>query len=702
MARRVDGNDCRWDEAGLRYRAMREIVFLVVFSVVASGVVRAQADSIPSDTLPRASLRPITVSAVRSEAPLRTVPYAVATVDGDELRRGRATLGLDEALVTVPGVLVANRYNYALDQRVSIRGFGARSAFGVRGIKILLDGIPQTLPDGQGQLTNIDLSQVGQIEILKGPSSSLHGNASGGVISLSSDLAIPGRVTPAVRVTAGAFDLLKWSAAAATPLGPGALYAAVSRTTVDGHRMHSRADVRHFQARVLQPVGQRTRVAALAYITDMPTAQSPGALTAAQFDSSVTLADPRNVNADAGKAVTQTLGGVSVSHATGGGGAVDVAIYGLRRDLENPLSFAFIDLDRWAYGVRGSAQLPFRAGGHTHTLTVGVDAQWQRDDRLNFTPDRDAVTLNQFERVFELGPFVQARIALGDRVTLTSGIRYDRIAFDLDDRFLSDGDASGDEVMDAVSWSGGITVDVHPTLVPYLGVASAFETPTTTELVNRPEGGGGLNPQLGPQRTVNVEAGVRGEAGIVTYNLAAFYADVQDGLIPFEVPSEPGRQFFRNVGASRHAGVEIGTTLRPHRALRLVGAYTFAEYQFTDFTTEDGTFDGNDIPGVPPHHLYVSLRYAAPVGLWAATDYTHTAAYAVDDENTAENAAWWTADVRVGWDGRIAGWRVAPYLGVLNLFDERYAGSIVVNAFGGRYFEPAPGRNLFVGAQVGR
>lgn len=661
---------------------------------------QAPPDSASRDSLPRATLAPVTVTVSRTPAALTRLPFAVATLDGVEFRRGRATAGLDEALAVVPGVAVSNRYNYALDQRISIRGFGARSAFGVRGVKVLLDGIPQTLPDGQGQLSGVEAAVVERVEILRGPSSSLHGNASGGVISLFSDPGVPERTAPSGRVTAGAFGFRKWMIETAAPIGTGALRVTGSRTLVGGHREHSEADVRYGRVHFSQLLGARTRMTVLAHLTDMPRAENPGALTATEFAADRGAAAPANVTADARKAVTQFQGGASLARELGGGGLLDVSAYVLRRDLENPLTFAAIDVARWAYGIRASATLPAWDPGVPVSVTVGLDAQRQRDDRRNQTPDLSAVTLDQLEWVTELGPFVQAQVTPHPRVTVTGGVRYDRVAFDVTDRLAADGDASGNEVMDAVSWSLGAVLDAHPAAAPYASVATAFETPTTTELVNRPEGGGGLNPMLAPQRATNFELGLRGRAGtVLAYRIAAFQADVEDGLISFEVPTEPGRSFFRNVGASRHRGVEIGVTI-PTDPLVVRGAYTYSDYRFRDFVTEDGVFDGNRLPGVPEHRLYWSLRAAAPLGLWAAVDNTHASAMVADDANTAESAGWWTADLRLGWTGRLGRARVEPFVGILNVFDERYASSVVVNAGFGRYFEPAPGRNAYFGLEV--
>lgn len=659
-------------------------------------------DTTRADTLPRATLPPLTVSATRSVGDPARWPFGVATVFGDEIRRGRATLGLDEALVTVPGVLAANRYNYALDQRISIRGFGARSAFGVRGVKILIDGIPQTLPDGQGQLTNLELSDAERIEVLRGGASALFGNASGGVISIRTRLGAPERVTPGARVRVGSHGLFKWHASMTAPNGDGAVQASVSRTVIGGFREHSRAELRHVSVRVAQPVGAATQLSLTARADDDPTLENPGALTRAELDAAPGSADPRNVAADAGKAVSQAQIGLALRHSPSPDHAVEVAVFGVRRDLENPLAFAQIGLDRWAYGMRSSAVLPIpvAAGGD---LTLGLDAQWQHDARENYTPDGATLELDQIDRVNELGPFARARLAVGAGVSVSAGARFDQVRFEVNDRFTDDGDQSGDRTLRAVSWTGGVTVDRGTAVRPYLGVATSFETPTTTEFINRPDGQPGLNPDLEPQRALHVELGVRGvlERWGVDYEVAGFWVDVDDELVSVESPVQPGRTVFRNAGSATHRGVEVSASALVLPRLRAVLAYTLADYRFDEFVSDGNTLDGNRLPGIPVHRAHVSLRYYDPSGLWAAWDQTLSSSLYADDLNTATAAGFALSTLRVGWDGALGPWQISAFGVVENLLDDQYVSSVVVNAFGGRFYEPGVGRAFVVGAEIG-
>lgn len=547
-------------------------------SIVASAIsavlaVQAGADSARADTF---RLAPVIVSVTRSATALANVPYSVSVIHRDEIARGRATAGLDEALVTVPGMLVSNRYNPAQDHTLSIRGFGARSAFGVRGVKILLDGIPQTLPDGQGQLSNVDLADVARIEVLRGPSSSLYGNASGGVVSLWTDQQPQERLVGQGRVAAGAYGFLKWQGSVATPVGAGSASLSVSETILDrGYRQHSAADTRRVSARLTYPLATRTRVTLHGLVADSPWLEDPGAVdtTALKSDSTRRLANPNNRSEleggtlrprGAGKEVTQAQGGLALRHDLAGGGSLEVSGFLLRRTLENPIAATYIEIGRWAYGSRATVSLPGAIGPMPHVFTAGLDAQWMRDDRQNYSPDRPTLpppqlTRDQLELVTELGPFVQSRLGLGGLASLTVGARYDRVAFRAVDAFLTDGDDSGERVMAAFSASAGVVLEGASFARPYLNVATSFETPTTTELANRPTGPGGFNPALEPQQAVNYELGVRGRvSGVGEYAVAAFHADVEDELTPFEVPGDPGRRYFQNAGSARHRGVEQG------------------------------------------------------------------------------------------------------------------------------------------------
>ena len=658
----------------------------------------------PDSTRP-VSLPAVTVAVTRTETALERLPWAVQIVDPAVVARGRPAWGMDEVLGEVPGVFVANRHNFSVDQRLSIRGFGARSAFAVRGVKVVLDGIPLTLPDGQGQLTTVDFGAVQRIDVLRGTASSLFGNAAGGVLDIRTQQT--GVVGPAGRgrLLLGAFDRhlrrtwSKWQIESNFAMGQGSGRVSASRLVYDGERDHTAADLLMLSGRAAVPLGGSWALTLLGDVGHTPVADNPGALTAAELQANPDAAAPLNVARDAGKAVSQVQGGVSLRGMPLGYN-LTFGAFGLTRDLENPLPQALIGLDRRAAGLRLAVR---RA-----VWTAGLDAQWQHDDRREYswTPDNrpDTLTRDQLEQVSEIGPFAQLAFDVSPSLTLTAGLRHDAVRFKVTDHFLNDTvDNSGARTYAATSGSAGIAWIPARGLTFFANVGTSFETQTTTELNNQPPpGGGGFNLDLEPQRATSFELGARGNWDPVTWSAAAFVADVRDELIAFEDTLVPGRRYYRNAARARHQGLELGATIRPADGLALVLAWTVSDFHYDEHAVGAAILDGKAIPGIPRHGVRASVRLepAWARGLWSVLDVNHTSGYFVDDTLDMRTAAWTAADIRLGWNGRLGDWSVAPFVAVQNLFDLAYVSSVVINAARGRYYEPAPGRSAYVGVEI--
>jgi iron complex outermembrane receptor protein len=674
-----------------------------------------------SDTLPVAQLPEITVT--RAPEPLERVPYAVGVLDRTDLQRAQPTLGLDEALNNLPGVVVSNRYNFSLDQRISIRGFGSRSNFGVRGLKILLDGVPQTLPDGQSQLTNVDFADLARAEVLRGASSSLYGNASGGVISFQTERAAPGRFAQRIRLQGGSGDresdgFYKWQSWTSARAGNISGTLSVSQFKADGFRQHSAAEFRQLNGGLDYALSSSTLATLRLSLADNPRAQNPGALTFSEYAANPDSAAANNIRRGADKDAQQHQLAFGLRHFDEAGNEFEGTVFGLLRDLANPLAAppffgappnagTYVAIDRVVGGARGSLTRRLGTRERAPRLTAGFDLQRMRDDRENFVSDAGAPTttvlLDQREKVTELGPFAQVQWSPQPEVMLSGGVRYDWVRFDLDDRFITDGDDSGARTMAALSGNVGVSWSSSQAFVPYLNVSTAFETPTTTELVNKPDGSGGLNPDLGPQRAVNYEVGARGRPmSEVSYSVALFLGRITDAIV--QGPEVGGRAFFRNAGKTHNNGAEVGVSVAPIPAVTLHGAYTYARYRFAEYVLGDTlSLEGNRLPGVPEHFWRFGLRTSLPSGLYLDADHTISTSVPADDVNTPELIvpAWSVTNARLGWEGQLGSLEVGPFLGVNNLLDRQYVGSVTLNGVGGRVYEPAPGRVIYFGAELG-
>ena len=664
-------------------------------------------------------LRPVVVEVGRGahRSPL-DLPFAVTVQTPDSSRPGQRHLSLDETLLLIPGLTVSNRNNPSQDPRISIRGFGARSAFGVRGIRVLRDGIPLTLPDGQTPVDYLDLESVGRVEVMRGSASSLYGNAGGGVVDLRTSEPLPVPISGAVRLLSGAFrsrKLVLKTSGAAEGLG---YQANVARTESDGYRDYSRQRMTNGFARVsLDRVGGSYALQWLGL--DTPVAQNPGALTRAQFETNPRLADPLSIRKSARKAVTQSQFGVTARRA-GSRGELEASAYAATRSLDNPLAFAIVDVGRATSGGSLRATLPFSSLGSDHRLTVGAELQLQNDLRRNFANcnnippptaptatcpalgvERGALTLDQREIVSSVGSYVREELQLGERYILTASARADAVRFQVKDRMITatNPDDSGRRVLDAVSPMVGIVARLAPSHSAYANVSSAFETPTATELGNQPSGAAGINRDLKPQRSTTYEVGVKGVgASGVQYNASLFATGVHDELIPFDIPLGGGRRYFRNAGRTSRRGAELGLGVAV-RSLELGGAYTYANYRFTDFTVDTAHYAGNRIPGIPRQTLQASAALRSAIATFV-TEATLADKMAVNDANSERAPGYALFNARIVTSGTFGFSGAELTVGAQNLFNTRYVSSVSVNAAGGKFFEPGSQRSVYVGVTL--
>jgi iron complex outermembrane receptor protein len=674
----------------------------------------------PPASPPQTTLPPVEVTVTRDAArPTLDLPYAISRVDPDSARPALRHISFDEMLLALPGVTVANRTNPTQDPRISIRGFGARSAFGVRGVRIVRDGIPLTLPDGQTPIDYLDLESVGRIEIIRGSAGSLYGNAAGGVVEVRTADPPVDPIAGRVSGFGGSYALKRWAGAAGGTAGRVRYQGDLSRTEQNGFRRYARQQSTSGTGRALLS-GDAGELALTYTGYDTPTAQNPGALTSAEMAADSRAADPAQIRKRTRKAVQQSQLGLTGTHRSPGGMEWSASANLGWRTLDNPLTFAIVGVDRTTSGGTARVTVPMKVFGLDHRLSAGIDAQFQDDDRRNFancnnsppltTPtatcptvgrERGVVQLDQRERVSGYGPYLRDEIAFLERYRLTLGARADYVRFRIDDHLITstNPDDSGDRRLHAVSPLVGVVARLGAQHSAYVSVSTAFETPTATELANKPDGSAGINPTLDPQYATTAEAGVKGlVGGRVRYDASLFTTRVRDELIPFEVPGGAGRRYYRNAGSTRRRGAELGLTAS--LGVATVGAsYSYSDFFFRDYVAGTSDFGGNRIPGVPIQQLQGYATVARRGWFVTLEGQTQGGMY-MDDANTLRSAAWEVVNARTG--GRIALGNVAftPTLSVANLFDRAYAGSIVVNAAAGRYYEPAPGRTVYAGVSI--
>jgi iron complex outermembrane receptor protein len=652
-------------------------------AILALGATMASAQ----DSLARRLPPVVTVTRDVGRSPL-DLPYAISILRPDSVAPGQTHTAVDQTLGYLPGVTVANRTNPSQDARISIRGFGARSQFGARSIRILRDGMPLTLPDGQTPTDYLDLESVGNIEVIRGAAAALYGNAAGGVIDLRST---PAPATPfavQARSWAGSDDMRRYVGLFGGSVGSSTYIGNIGRTTSDGYREYGRQRLTNAFVRGTTSFAG-TDFALDGMGLDMPVAENPGALTLAQVDSAPQQADRASVLKKARKAVHQVQLGLTATRPLPRDGELTAQVYGGTRSLANPLTFAIVGIDRRQSGASARATLPLTVQHVVNRISVGVDAQWLDDARKNWancngltnpttacpasSAEKGALSLDQRELVNGLGSYLRDEFEIG-RVRATAGIRTDQVRFQVRDAFLADGrDDSGERTMRAVSPMIGIAARLTPLHSLYANVGSAFETPTTTELGNQADGSAGLNRELKPQYSTTYEIGGKGlAASRLRYDLALFVTQVRDELIPFEVPGGQGRTYYRNAGRTRRGGAEaeLGTDVGP---LSLLGSYTYSHFRFVDFVNGSAQYGGNVIPGVPAHQAQLAATWHLRRGFVVAEGIAKSRVFA-NDANAAAAPGFAILNVRAGSATAFGPARLTPIVGVQNLFDRHYVG----------------------------
>jgi iron complex outermembrane receptor protein len=635
----------------------------------------------------------VTIEAARVAETEGSAPFAV-TIQRRTPEEVALTPGtsLDDILRPLNGIWVNNRHHFALGERISVRGAGYRSNFGVRGVQILYDGLPLTLPDGQAFTDVVDPAVIRRAELIRSPASVFWGNGSGGVLFLSSR---PAAETPSLRarVQGGSFGQWQGLLEGTGTSGAWRYHGYASGVQQDGFRAHSQGYRLRGGATLSRALGPRTSLRVVAR-GDAQDTENPSSLTLQQFRENPSQARPLFQRFNSGKTSEQGQLGVTLDHDFEGATFSATAHY-LHRSLDNPLPFGYVTYARNSGGGRFTLQ---RNTGRIEG-GIGLDVGAQFDDRTEFTVTEngevgDSITLNQLETILSGSAFGYLRFNATERLSLTGGLRADGLQFEADDQLLSDGDDSGDRTFSAWSPTLGLSYDVGPALL-FAHYSTAYETPTASELSNRQDQQGGFNQSIEPQRTQGFEVGARGvlPPASLQFDLALYQQRIENLVSSQRLSS--GYQFYTNLGENEHRGLEASLTWMPTDPVEVAARYTG-----TQFTIEaPAALDGNQVPGIPSHRGYVHLQLEQS-GFWGRLSAEAVPDYHVNNENTAEAPGYTLLDLRLGHKG--LPWQnltFKPFLTVDNVLDERYAASVVVNG-GGEFYEPGPGRSFTLGLNV--
>ncbi len=672
----------------------------------------AQADDAPL------ILDPSVVTGSRSASPTFDLPYSVDSISHAQISDGQLGINASEVLARVPGLVVQNRQNYAQDLQISSRGFGARSAFGVRGIKLIADGIPASTPDGQGQAATFNLDTAERIEVLRGPAATLYGSNAGGVIQMfSRDGEGPPRIGAETLV--GSDGLSKHHLTAEGAANGAGFVLDASRMDTDGYRDHSSARRDQTFAKLNIEPDDDSKLALIYSSLEQNGTQDPLGQTWAAYKADPRSVAPAALQYNTRKSIDHQQLGLNYERYIGDA-TLQVNAYTGRRSVIQYLSIpdkikgqpnpanargGVVDFDRTFYGGSVHWLQPITSAPGDLTLITGLDYDRSQDDRQGYSNTlngvhgvKGALGRDELDTATSLDPFVQANWLLGDW-TLQAGLRHSTMKMDVDDHFLSDGNDSGNKTYQKNTPSVSVMYAFTPDLHGYVSAGKGFETPTQAESAYSSTSNG-FNFVLKPSVSKQYEVGLKARIGQDTrLNAALFQITTDDELVVAQ--SKDGRTTYQNAGRTLRRGLELGIESQLSEQWSTNIAYTRLQATYdSDFIGGGKPIDkGNYLPGVPQTTLFAELNWKPRDWVSTAIEGMYRSKVYVEDTNQQRAAPGYSVfNWRARFEQKVEHWTFHQTLRLDNLLDRQYVGSVIVGDGNFRYYEAVPGRSWYAGA----
>jgi iron complex outermembrane receptor protein len=717
----------------------RAIVPAALLLAVAGGIPAVHADAPEPEA--------VTITATRMAANPFNIPAAISAVSGDQLTHDALGVNLSDDIQMLPGLLARNRNNYAQDQQVSIRGFGASSTFGVRGIRIYQDGIPFSGPDGQGQVSQFNLESADRVEVLRGPFSALYGNSSGGVIQLfTARGAGPAQVHSAFAY--GSYGTFRAGAGVTGGDGPWGYNLDFTHFQVDGYRPHSSAQSESFNGRVDYQISDASHLMVVGNVISRPGAQDPLGLTLQEFAADPYSTDPAASQFNTRKGLQQQEGGVGYDLKMTDAQTVTVMAYGGHRTVQQFLAIpasaqsalgsagGVIDLDRTFGGADARWTLDTRLLGRHFTWVVGMTYDYQDELRRGYNNFIGSTAAPQYGVVGNLrrdeddiasdfDEYAQGSWDFAERWSLMAGVRHSSVRFDFQDHFITatNGDDSGARRYEATTPVAGLIYKANDWLHLYTSYGQGFQTPIAAELAYRSDGAAGLNLGLMAERNRSVDVGAKIDMGPGLHAEVALFQALTSNEIVVDT-NLGGRTTYQNAPRSGRSGVELSLDERINADWQVQLAYTYLDATYRDEyrtcvaapcrTPQAPVLAGNRLPGVPRSDLYGAVRYGRETGWRVSATSQYISSVAVNDTNCTGGAngtplctatsplqtlapAYAVFGLEGGYGVDLRRAHLDGFVRVNNLADRHYVGSVIVDDANRRFFEPGPGFSVLVG-----
>ena len=669
----------------LKHFALKVVLLLPVFGIAQT---LSQTSTI--------TLQEVAVEATKLETDRFVVPASISVINLIPLQGMQQQLSLQEYLSAVPGVFSLNANNYAQDLRLSIRGFGSRAAFGIRGVKIIVDGIPETTPDGQGQVDNLPLGLLSRLEVLRGSSASLYGNAAGGVVYLNTLDSLQGESVQ-LRTTLGSYAYQNYQLIGNVKGEKTTAVFALNRTVTDGFRVFSGLSQRILNTKIKHQINPNSSLTFQLNYTDSPRAEDAGGLTLEESETDFRQARQRNVDFDTYEQIEQFKTGLRWQQQWNSRWSMDSYGFYSFRDFYGKLPFengGIVDLFRNYYGVGSRLTFQETKQKHSHQWQLGFDTSSQKDQRdryQNLAGKQGEQEFSQLEQFGNIGIFLLDHIQW-QKVLLSTGLR-------LDIQNLGADTVEEIQKYTVFNPSLGLSYALADQHRVYANFSTSFETPTLSELSANPNGGEGLNLDLMPSKAINYELGWKNRTSSGYLEATTFYIESSNEILPYELEAFPGRAFYRNAGATSRFGLELAGSYQWNK-WAVQASMTQAQYRLEGLDTAN-EFEGKKIPGIPSSQFFLQLKYRSASDWQWVLSGEHSGAFFANDSNSVEIKAYQKVRFQGQKTVQTQWGKLDFFGGINNVLNTTYFDNIRLNAFGGRFYEPAPGRNFYFGLSLG-
>ena len=644
-------------------------------------------------------LKEVIVSITKIKENIKNSPFAISSKSFSKFQTSAKQFYLSEYIESVPGVFISNDNNFAQDSRISIRGFGSRANFGIRGIKLIVDGVPETTPDGQSQIDNLNLEIIEKIEIIRGTSSSLYGNSSAGVIKIQSISEFDKNFTK-IGYALGSNNQEKKQALVGIKSNETFYTFLVSETKGDGYRNFGDFKNSNINFRVKKNISKDSWLNFNFNIVHSPYSNDPGGLTIEEVKQDREQARERNLQYKTSEEINHYKASSSFNKKLNEKLSFSTYAFISNRNFNGKIPVkngGAIDLKRKYWGIGGS--FLFKSKLKTQ---IGFDIGNQNDRRKRYNNDIGITgnqVLDQNEKFSNLGIYLVNNYNL-NRLSISSGIRYDTNKVKLEDLFFSDGDSSGNIILNSLNPSLGINYKLNKKSRIFINTSSGFETPTLNEFSSSPIGSG-FNKNLKSQINMGFELGfslydTQKKSNI---DLVYFKSITNDEILSYEDEKFPNQKFYNNAGKTERNGIEIAGFYTLNRTV-ISSSYSLGDYVFKEFFENKFNYKGNKIPGIPNDIFTLSIEHKTINELSLNLNFKNIGALYANNSNTIKVDEFNTFNFKIGKEIKLSRSIIYPYLIISNVFDNEYFDNIRINAFGGRYYEPAPKRTIFGGIRI--